>query len=285
MEGIILGLITFIGWGTGDIFGTLTSRKIGSVSATAWASILGLCVLTLYVPFAFNDLRGYTLPLLLFNVFIAIFSIIGNLAFNESLRVGVPSLVSTISSTFPAITILSAIAFFHESPSLLHIFFIIVIFIGVVIASLDPRDFLKGKRKIEKGVLLALLAMISWGIYSSLLRVVYPYVGWFWPIYITLAMFPLTLVYLKIRKEKLVNIFAKKAFFVLLIYTLLTRIGDLSLNRSVGRGLASTTGPFAASAPVLFAIIAYFLFKEKPNFRQKIGIVVTLVGIVSLSIF
>lgn len=43
--------------------------------------------------------------------------------------------------------------------------------------------------------------------------------------------------------------------------------------------------PIAGSSPTLFALLAFFVFKESITKQQILGIVTTLVGIVFLSIF
>lgn len=51
METIIFAIITYVGWGAGDVFGALISRKIGSYSAVAWFDLLFLAVSICLLPF------------------------------------------------------------------------------------------------------------------------------------------------------------------------------------------------------------------------------------------
>jgi len=58
MEEIIFALISYLGWGVGDIFGTIAVRKIGSYSTALWRFILGIILFSLYAPFALDSLRN-----------------------------------------------------------------------------------------------------------------------------------------------------------------------------------------------------------------------------------
>jgi len=285
MLALILAFISFIGWGTGDVFSTLSSRKIGSISLTFWACVFGIIIFSFYIPYALPELAHYTLPLLLLNLGIGMLSLIGNLTFNEGLRVGVPSLVGTIGASFTAVTIILSVIFFHDHIEMHQIGIIGIIFLGVIISSLDVREFAAGKAKVEKGIVLAVVAMLCWGIDFTLMKILFPYVGWFWPIYFTLWLFPIVYLYTRIRKEKIISPFKKSAILPIVLSTLLLRSGDLSFNYAIGKGFTAISGAIAGAAPVLFVILALIFFQEKPKRQQLVGIVITLCGIVLLTIF
>lgn len=58
---IMFALISFIGWGVGDIFGGIVSRKIGGYSSAFWIYVFSLIIATFYIPFAGNPLQHLTL--------------------------------------------------------------------------------------------------------------------------------------------------------------------------------------------------------------------------------
>jgi len=64
MLAIIFALIAFVGWGTGDIFGGLVSRKIGGYSTTVYYYVLSFLLFSLYLPFALATYRTSHLPVL-----------------------------------------------------------------------------------------------------------------------------------------------------------------------------------------------------------------------------
>ena len=60
MSAIFYGLISYVGWGTGDIFGTFATRKVGPYVTTFWAFAFGALLGSFYIPFAQSDLGSIT---------------------------------------------------------------------------------------------------------------------------------------------------------------------------------------------------------------------------------
>jgi len=110
--GLLLGFITYIGWGIGDIFGVYASRKIGAYRTTAYVFIFGFSVASFYIPFALDDLGLIPLNLLLINFLIGSAYLSGNVLLNEGFRQSSASLVGIIVQAFPAVVlVLSALIF------------------------------------------------------------------------------------------------------------------------------------------------------------------------------
>ena len=58
---IIFALVAFVGWGVGDIFGGIVSRKIGGYSSAFWSYVFCLILASFYIPFAGNPFQHLTL--------------------------------------------------------------------------------------------------------------------------------------------------------------------------------------------------------------------------------
>lgn len=67
--------------------------------------------------------------------------------------------------------------------------------------------------------------------------------------------------------------------------SLLLGIGALSFNFAIDQGQVTIVAPIAGSYPALFALLAFLVFREQITRQQIAGIVITLFGIVLLSIF
>lgn len=115
MEAIIFALISYLGWGIGDIFGTIASRKIGGYSTTFWYLLFQLPLFSLFIPFFLDNLKNLTPSLLILNVVLGIIGTIGLIAFFEGLKIGNASLVGTISASFAAVTMVLSTIFLKES--------------------------------------------------------------------------------------------------------------------------------------------------------------------------
>lgn len=278
--------MAFFGWAVGDIFGTVVTRKIGAYSTTLWSLVFSFVILSLYVPFAQGSLGDFTPGLFTLNIILGIIAIIGFVAFNEALRVGNASVVGTIVASFAAFAALLSLVFLGERVNAQQGLAIIVIFAGVVFCSMDVVE-LKAKRILKgKGILLAIVTMVCWGIYFAFIKIPINKIGWFWPSYLTYLIFPLYLLFVKFKKIRLVGPNFKGVLPALLSAIVLLRIAELSYNIGISRGgQTSIIAPIAGSYPALFVVLAFLVFKDPIKKQQILGIITTIVGIVLLSVF
>lgn len=281
---ITFALIAYFAWGSGDIFGTFVTRKLGSYPTTFWSYLFRIVIFGAFIPFALKDFTHYTPSLILLNLFLALLLLIGFQAFNQALRVANPSIVGTIAASFIAVVVVLSIIFLGDKISLVQGLFIGVIFLGVILTSLD-FSALKIANFRQSGILLALVAMFSWGIYFTFIKLVVKDVGWFWPNYISFTLVIILFAISRVRKIALPSPFIKKIGWLLLADVLLTGTAEFCFNYGLQKGYGSIVAPIAGAYPTLFVLLCYFVFKEPISKQQKIGIVVTLVGITFLSIF
>src|SRR3990167_7091421 len=118
MPAIIFALISYLGWGIGDIFGTIATRKIGAYSTTFWYVLLQVPIFAVLIPFFYGNFQNLTIEILILNTILGLIGTIGLVAFYEGLKVGNAALVETIAASFAAITVLLSIIFLGESVSL-----------------------------------------------------------------------------------------------------------------------------------------------------------------------
>lgn len=284
MQAIIFALISYVGWGTGDIFGAVASRKIGAYSTSFWVFITGFLLFSLYLPFELANLAKLTPQIVLMALLLGLLYISGNVTFNEALRVSNASLVGTIAASFTAVAVVLSLIFLNETISIYQAIAIVIIFLGVLFATFDIRELKQGNLWKDKGIFYALYSMISWGIYFTFVKLLINQIGWFLPSYIAFALFPLIYLYMKIKKIPLEKPTAKGSLGPIVASALLLRGGDFSFNYAIGKGLTSIVAPIAGAYPTLFALLGFTVFKDPITTQQKVGIFVTLAGIVILSV-
>lgn len=281
---IFFALLTLIGWGVGDIFGTVAIRKIGSLPANFWWSLFGFVFASLYIPFAggIADIKYFILAALLATV-----DIFGNLFFYKGLQFGNASLNGTITGSYVFITVLISIIFFKETPTDWQLLGIVFIFIGIILGSLNFSQIRKMKVSgifSDKGIKYSFLAMIEWGIYFAVIRIPAEKIGWFWagyPIYFlgTVIMF------LPLLPHKLSSLrMDRRIILMMLLFVVFTVSANFFYNLGILRGFTSVVAPIVGSYPVLFVLLAGFVFKEKLSRQQSLGVVFSLLGIVLISL-
>ena len=289
MIAILFSLATFIGWGVGDVFGTIAARKIGGFSYTFWVYVFAFILTTFYVPFQIVNLHLFTLPILFLCIFLGISLIIGNTFFSEASRISNASLVGVISSSaYSGPAVLLSALFFHESLTTVKIISFFLVLIGVITASINFNELGEGhlqKMIKDRGVVYALIAVFCWTIDAVFLKVAILKVGWFWPMYITILCFPLMFAFMKNQKIKFISPFKKGVFVPVIMATLLLYGGEFTYALGLGSGSPSLVSSISGAYPALFALIAFFVFKDRLTKQQITGILVTLSGVIFLSFF
>lgn len=282
---IAFAFISFFTWGIGVFFEAIVARRIESYSLALWGFVLSAVVLTFYTPFVLGDLHGLTVNLLLFIIVIGIVGLfLGTIVYYEALKMSSRALVGTIATSFPAVTVLVSVAFLNEKLSNQQIIAIIIIFVGLALASLNLKEIRSKNIFSDKGVMLAFVPMVAWGTWIALIKIPVEKIGWFWPNYISFLLFPLLLLYIKVRKIKLELPTVNRAFLPFVAAVVMVRIAEFSYNFAISKGLVSIVAPIAGANPILFIILAFIFFKDKITKQQIAGIVTTLFGIILLSI-
>ena len=207
------------------------------------------------------------------------------ITFYESLRLGSASLVGTISGAFPALVVPLSIIFLGEIVSLAQLMAIAVIMSGVIISTVNLDELKSKKIKLGQGVVLAIITMVLWGIYWTFIKIPVQQIGWAWPNLIAVLALPAIPILMKVRGIGLNLKSFQEARLPLSLNASIIGLATLSFNFaiSVGGDVAIIT-PIAGSYPTLYALLAYFVFKDPLKINEIAGIVLTLTGIVLLSV-
>lgn len=277
-------MLLFLVGGIGDVFGGVVARRIGGYSSVFWLYFFGLIFASFYVPFAVGDLQKLTLGTGLLLSVLAVIGVIPAITLFEGIRVGTASLVGTIGSAFAAIAVILSIIFLGDKINFSQTFSIIVIFVGLVLSSIDLKTLKAKQLFTDKGVPYGLISMVLWGIYFTFIRIPAREIGWLWPAYFSWCAFPLVYVFMRIKKVKLEMLKGTKLFTNTILNALFSAAAIFAFNFAVAKGQTAIVAPISGLYPVLFAVLGYFVFKDRLKKQRILGIAVTLVGIVLLAV-
>lgn len=259
MQAIFFALISFLGWGIGDVFGALSSRKIGGYSTTFWFLALQVPIFVFPAVIYFGNLKNLTLGLLTLNIALALIGTIGLIGFYEGLKIANAPLVGSISASFVGVTVLLSILFLGETINVAQLSAILIILLGLFVSTLDINEVVKRKLKLDKGIVLSLITMITWGVYWAFIKIPIKSLGWYWPGYISvLGSLPILYLFLKINGIRIEAVNHKGSFWPLFLNSLLLGIGALSFNFAIDQGQVAIVAPIAGSYPALFCHFGIF---------------------------
>lgn len=283
MVSIYFAIVSCLCWAIGDTINVYTARKLDAFNFMAWGIAVSFFLCLLYAPFALDQISLMTPETILLNAFLGFFFILGDYAFAKGLCIANPSLVGTIASSFVIVAALLSLTFLGESISLWQAGAIITVIAGIILSGIE-FETLQKKYVFNKGVMYALLAMISWGIYFAFIKIPVHQIGWFWPNFITFSLFPFIFLFAKIKKIPIHSPNKNGGFPYLVSGMALIVLAELTYNYGIIDGLVAIVAPISGSYPVLFVLLASYLFKEAIQKQQIVGIILSLVGIVSLGV-
>ncbi|HVA97134.1 MAG TPA: DMT family transporter [Candidatus Acidoferrales bacterium] len=285
MISIFFALIAFLGWATGDIFSTSASRKMGAYNASFYGYFIAFITAAFFIPIFLNNVNEFSLPMILLTIFLSVIQLIGFYFFNEGLKIGNASLIGTIAGAFTFLVVLLSLVFLGERLVLQQVLSIIVIIAGLFLVSINVRDIRKKVTITNKGILYAFIALVGWGIYYTFIKIPIKEVGFFWPTFLTDFVASLVFFLFGFRQIKKPSTKVQSGFPAVILASIILSIGTFSFNFAIGQGFSSIVAPIAGAYPALFALLAYYVFKDPITNQQKFGMMVTLIGIVFLAYF
>lgn len=287
---ITAGLMAMLGWGFADFFAKVTIDKIGDIPSLVWAHLIATSILIGYllsvvvfgelgrIPTDIKELGGIAI----FGVIQAFVYIFVYRAFSK----GKLAILNPIFSSYSGLAVLLSIFVFGEAVSVPVLAGLVVVFMGILLISLDPNEskFTKLKLSGHPGIDsiaiatgLAALWTVMWADFAS---------GKDWQVYASLMYVFMTITivsYARIQKVKLKVKDTKMWKYLLFIgageilaYVGITYGFGLSDNVSV---VALLSGAF--SLPVL--ILSYVFLKERVDKVHMIGALGIIVGIALVS--
>ncbi len=280
---VFFALLTLIGWGAGDMFIAIASRKIGSRYAFFWGQVISFLLISLYIPFSVGIADW---GMFLFALAIGLADAGSALYYFRAFEVGNASIVGTIGGAFSLVTVIITIVLFGERLMLFQLMGIILAIMGVIILSLDLHLLYKQKFKaiiLDPGVKYALIAMLVWGAYFALVRIPVEKIGWFWTVYPTNLFFIVMILTRAVKKDFLSVLAKKDVVLTIIAFSFFITLGMFTYNLGILSGYTSVVAPIAGSSPVLFVILSRIFFREKLSVQQKMGVISSLTGIILIS--
>ena len=285
--GVLFALFTLFLWGGGDFLIQRTTRQIGNWETVFLIGLFGTILLT---PFVYQDVVRYLSAASIIAVLAvaSIFGLVASLFDFESLKKGKIAAVEPILALeIPTVAVLSLI-FLKEVLSLLELFLIAVIIIGLVLVSLRERNFkLLRSKGLEKGVILMTIAAILMGGtaffvgYGS--RITNPlFVNWF--VALIATVFMAAYLFFKGTLPRLVKNVLKspKLVFTTCLFDNLAWISFAAAVLFIPITIAMTLSENFIAVAVLLGLIVN---REMLRLHQKIGFVLALAGTVVLCLF
>ena len=284
----LLGLCTAVTYGAADFFAAIASRKIRVVEVTALASLAGLVIQLLLLPFmggTFSDGAFF------WGLIGGLSSVVALLCLYASLALGPISIISPLGALVSAIVpAVIGVSFLGESFSVLGWLAIGIALVAVVLVGFVPGENVTLPK--TRAIVLAIGAGIGIGIaVSSLARS--PHDSGIAPIIImrtTAALLLGAIVLVTALRQRKSNTNNSRTPITSKILLTIMAAGSLDAAANIFFTLASRTGSLTvvgvltALYPLGTILLARLVLKEQVATTQKIGVALTLTASLLLAL-
>ena len=171
INGIILGIVAMLCFGTLEIFLKKVVMRLGTYSTVLYRGLLITLMLIAFAIINYNAL-AFSVPLIFLLSITAVFGLTAFFSFTHSLTLGKISIVSPVAHGAAVITVLLAALFLKEPLTSFQGFAILLIILGTVVVSFKWTELKHLElHHLTKGIPYALLSFFTWGITMFLFKI------------------------------------------------------------------------------------------------------------------
>lgn len=276
------GLGAMSGWGISDFFAKKSVDKVGYLVSLFWMQTFGLLPLLIYLLIKF-DLSNFSFNQIPTVILLGLIDIIGYLMFYKALEKGKVSIVSPITASYSALSILVSALAFHELITGKMFLILGIVIVGILLTSIDLGEFKKegfNKKDLLKGVPEALIGVALFSIWFP-----------FWDNFVSGGNWLILLIILRLVSSLFLLILIKKNHLTirikdfnvtkwLAIIGLLDAFAYITLTWSYSAtSYTSIISVLSATFSLPTLILARIFLKEKIKPNQIGGIALILFGL------
>ena len=274
MTAVLLALGASLAWGVADFVGPLKGRTLGTLRVLLWAQVGGLLAIGAVVAIRAQAPEEAAV---LLAVPAAIAGILGLYAYYRGIATGTMSVVAPIAGASAIVPVLFGFAA-GDRPSTPQLAGIAAAIVGVVLAS---REQQAGERRIAAGVGLALLAAVGFGFYFPPMHAAGDADFW-WASLVFRATAAAVVAGIVVARRPSLRLRPVDLLIVAAI-GIGDTIGNVLFAASSNSGLVSLTSVLASLYPIVTVLLAATVLHETVGRGQRVGIVLTLAGVVLIA--
>jgi drug/metabolite transporter (DMT)-like permease len=271
---LLLALGASLAWGFGDFVGPLLARTAGVLRVLFWAQIGGVAGLAAVMAVRDEGPHGWAV---LYAVAASLGGMLGLFAYYQGMQVGAMSVVAPIAGASAVIPVIFGIAT-GDKPSAAQLTGVGCALVGVILASIEHDQ---GSRRIATGVGLALLAACGFGFYFPWMHAAGKVDFWWASLVFRLTALVLVGGVVLARRPQLA--LRPRHLAIAVAAGIIDTLGNAFYAASSGHGLVSLTAVLASLYPIITILLAAAVLRERVAGFQRVGIVLTLSGVLLIS--
>lgn len=206
-------------------------------------------------------------------------------ALYRAFALGPIAVVSPVVASYAALSVVGIVLFLGERLTAGQAAAIAATFVGVVVASTDVRELRRTLGKPVEGVRIGVLATIGFGIWGTILaaatRVNDPFA-----LVIIWRLFGIALValFIALRRTSLAPLATRSTLAIVAVVGVLDTGANVLLMLGVQSGFASFVMTGSGAYPIIPAVLAILVLRERLAPNQYLGVAVLVAGLVALGL-
>ncbi len=279
---ILWGFLALGSWGAADYLARLTATHVGSRSTAFLILVIGLA---LPLALVISEIGG-TSKTIDWIDFLALGLVVGGLlaaaytVYYAGLEKGSVSVVSSMASAWLLVSLLIAIIAFGERLSIGQLIVSLAIVAGIVALSVNGKPGSMGQSGYSYGLGSMFLLGAALALFKPLTDIAGPFIS---VVAVRLIASIILGSYLSISRVGIVLPATRKVSLLVFSAATLDVLGYVGYNIGLDQAAVSLIAPIGAAHPLITILLALSFLHERPTRLQWFGIVVTVVGVVTLS--
>jgi drug/metabolite transporter (DMT)-like permease len=284
--GIALGLTAALSWGLADYFAAVASRRAGSFRVVLGFHLVAVALLALLLVLTGETLSDLSSGDLAWFVFLGGLGALSYLCFYRALAIGPISIVSPIVSAYAAATVVCAVVIGGERLGAGETAAILVVLLGVLLASSDLAQFRARERVALLGILLALVTAVAIGAFVYGIAYFSATYGWLVPIFLARGFSTLFLLAISLRgREWRFPDRSPRLLATISLIAVVDTLGYVAFNFGVRHADTTVVATAAAPYSVVPIALGVMLLHERPRWAHWTGIGLVIGGLILLGLF
>jgi bacterial/archaeal transporter family protein len=279
---ILTGIAGMFGWGTYDFLGSVYAKQIGPFKSFFWSQLAGL-ITTLLLIIVFSVRLNVPVLIIILLPVAAILYSAGYLFFFKGFEIGnTVSIVAATMNLWAIFTILFAFIFMGQRLSPIQILGVIMIILGVTLASLNWGDIRNQRFRFSSGVKEAAVGAFFFGIFWNISEIISREIGWLLTtLFVKLGIVLFLLLFsLLARRELTLNRVSTKTKAVVALMGIIEAGAVAIVNYGLTIGHAILITPISSALSIVTIALAIIFLKDRVTRLQGVGITTAIAGIV-----
>ena len=278
---ILSGIAGMFGWGLYDFLGGVFAKQIGPYKSFFWSQLAGLVSILLLGLLMTPSITVSSSVMFLFPLAALLYSA-GYLFFFKGFEIGNLSIVAATMNLWAVFTMLFAFTFMGQRLSTTQIVGVLMILIGVTLASLNWIEIQQRKFQLSAGVKEAIAGAFFFGIYWNVSEIIVEEIGWLVSTaLIKLSIVVFMLLYSILSKHGMSLAGATSKTMSAIFFMGMVEAGAVAVvNYGLTIGDAILITPIASALSIVTILLAIIFLKDKITRHQGLGVATAVVGIV-----